>query len=538
MSLFAWTSLRPAWAVALLLTWPALPVPFAQAAESASLVVSQTPQPTRVKVVFEVDGQLLTRGTKAQAEGQRLELKAKGQFLYEELATPAAAGDALRYYEQAEAEIAVDGQPSQSALREDRRFVAVSPTESGFHALEGALTREELELIELPAGSQWVDQLLPGRTVKVGETWTHNDQLLAQLLNLSAVTINEVHSELKSIDQERQVAQLKLAGKILGYVAGVLTEVQLEGKYNVDLQKQRVTWLALGIHEQRAAGLTKPGLQVQARVRMLIEEAKPQQLTAETLNAVTLGAPGPTQLLEYQPPHGRFTLMHDRRWYVLSIRPELIVMQMVDDGQLIAQCNLRALPPQGSGEATTLSRFQEEIRSALGSAAQQIIDSNESQQPNGIRQLRVSVVGQVANAPVHWIYYQLTDASRQLVTCVFTMSGQNVERFGAEDIALIGSLTLNPPEATAPAEGQDVARRAAHTPNDRSGKSCPNAARLGAEPPALAAAVRRARLRGGLAGVPSFLRPDLWWTAARHDDGWEHWEDDPGLDEQGQPLGG
>ena len=112
--------------------------------------------------------------------------------------------------------------------------------------------------------------------------------------------------------------------------------------------------------------------------------------------------------------------MHDRRWHVLSVRPELIVMQMIDDGQLIAQCNLRSLPATRRGEATSLSHFQEEIRTALGSAAQQIIDSNESMQPNGVRQLRVSVVGQVANAPVHWIYYQLTDSSRQLADlCVY-----------------------------------------------------------------------------------------------------------------------
>ncbi len=151
--------------------------------------------------------------------------------------------------------------------------------------------------------------------------------------------------------------------------------------------------------------------------------------------------------------------MHDRRWHVLSIRPELIVMQFVEDGQLIAQCNLRSLPSRGSSEAVSLSQFQEEIRLALGSAAQQIIDSNESLQPNGVRQLRVSVVGEVAKAPVHWIYYQLTDSSRQLLTCVFTMSGQNVERFGSEDVSFISSLTLNPPEVDAVDEDKEVAQR-------------------------------------------------------------------------------
>ena len=234
---------------------------------------------------MEVDGHLLTRATKDQAEGQQLELKAKGQFLYEERVVDrfVRRGPALlrtgRGRDRRRPSAESVGLARRSSFYRRRREV----NEGGFRSLQGALTREELELIELPGGSQWVDHLLPGRDVKVGETWTHDDQLIAQLLNLSAVTINEVNSELKAIDEEQHVAQLTLSGKTLGYVAGVLTEIQLQGKYNFDLQKQRVTWLALGIQEQRAAGLTKPGLQVEARVRMLIEEAEPQHLTSRDL---------------------------------------------------------------------------------------------------------------------------------------------------------------------------------------------------------------------------------------------------------------
>ncbi len=293
MSLPAWTSSRAAGAVILCLVSFTAQPHSARAAESVALTAPDTFQPTRVKVVFEVDGQLLTRKSEAHPEGQSLPMRAKGQFLYEERVTPRTAGEALRYYETAAAEIAVDRQPIQSVLREDRRFVAASPQapESGFRSLQGPFTREELELIELPGGSQWIDQLLPGRTVKVGETWAHDDALLAHLLNLSAVTINEVSSELKKVDENQQIAQLTLAGKVLGYVAGVLTEIQLQGKYNVDLAHQRVSWLALGIQEQRAAGLTKPGLEVQARVRMLIEPTTPQHLTAETLQSIVKSAP-------------------------------------------------------------------------------------------------------------------------------------------------------------------------------------------------------------------------------------------------------
>ncbi len=40
-----------------------------------------------------------------------------------------------------------------------------------------------------------------------------------------------------------------------------------------------------------------------------------------------------------------------------------------------------------------------------------------------------------------------------------------------------------------------------------------------------------------LADVPPAFRPDLVWTAAHHDDGWQQWEDHPELDERGWPIG-
>jgi hypothetical protein len=137
-------------------------------------------------------------------------------------------------------------------------------------------------------------------------------------------------------------------------------------------------------------------------------------------------------------------------------------MRLIDDGQLIAQCNLHTVPVQGGAVPISLGQFQTEIRTALGSAAQQMVDSAESMQPNGVRQLRVCVVGKVAEAPVQWIYYQLTGADRQSLTCVFTMSGEDIEQFGAEDMTLVSNITLHPPTGDPrdqAKDAKDVAQR-------------------------------------------------------------------------------
>jgi hypothetical protein len=419
-----------------------------RAEQPVSLAAAKVLPTTRIKVVFEVDGQLFAGpdlSSAPDASSRPQDLKAKGEFLYEERLAQEHGGRALRYYEQAEAELAIGGQSRRSSLRQDRRLVALDSRatlgESGFWSLEGPLTREELELIELPGSSHLVNQLLPAHKVTSGATWSHDDSILAQLLNLSGITVNEVSSQLKRVDTDRGTAHLTINGKVLGYASGVVTEIKLEGKYIADLRQQRVTWLALSIHEQRSPGVTKPGLDVQSRLRMLIEPFAATHLTAESLKGVRSAGPAATTLLEYQPAHRRFTLLHDRRWLVFGEQPDLTIMRLIEDGQVIAQCNLRSLAPQ-PGYKASLSQFQEEIRAALGAAAQEIVDADETVQSNGVRQLRVSIVGEVASAPIQWIYHQLTDVQGQVLTCVFTMSGENVERFGSEDTTLVSSVVF------------------------------------------------------------------------------------------------
>lgn len=429
-----------------------------KAGQSIRLAPTDSPSPALVKVVFEVDGKLLDKPEKSTAETPEHALKALGNYLYEERILDIKTRQSARFYQQASSEISIDRRPHQLQLREDRKYVIMEPDRRGsvFRSPQGPLLRPELELIEVPGGSNLVDQLLPGREVALGETWTHSEDLLARLLNLDSVSVNDVTSELIAIEQDQ--AKISLSGKLVGSTAGVITELDLKAKYNVDLGQSRVVWLAMGIGESRAPGLMQPGLRVQARVRMLVEPGSTPHLTPESLDPVVAGEGPRGDLLEYQPESGRFLLTHDRRWHLYSERPELTVLRLIENDQLVAQCNVRALTGLADGQSVTLAQFQAEIRKALGSAAQQIVDARESTMPNGLRQLRVAVVGQVANTPIQWIYYQINDQQQHRLTCVFTMSGEAVSRFGTEDLTIVDSIRLL--DQTTPAETAAVEEEA------------------------------------------------------------------------------
>lgn len=418
-------------AVSLLVSRPA------SASEPIALTPGNTRE-TRVKVVFEVNGKLAPLGSsRAQP------LKAVGEFLYDEQIVDSGPREALRYYHQAGAEVAVNDMPLSVQLRPDRRLILANPAsaELKFRALEGLLTRSEMDLIELPAGSHLVDQLLPGRNVPLGESWSHDDALLAQLLNLDSVTTNDVKTQLKSIDQG--IAQLESAGEVTGMVAGASTEIQVQAKLSFDIEKGYVTWVALGLDENRKAGLVLPGLEAKSRVRLLREAATSTHLDDSVRTMLPTVRSGP-KLLEFQPDSRAYLLTLDPRWHVFSQQQDLVVLRMVDQGRVLAQCNLRNLPPLPVGKQLELPEFQTDVRDALGSAARQIVDAREGALPNNLRQLRVSVVGEAAGLPIHWVYYHIDDADNNRVSCVFTMRAEDAEAFAGGDLTLVSGLTLAP----------------------------------------------------------------------------------------------
>jgi len=113
-----------------------------------------------------------------------------------------------------------------------------------------------------------------------------------------------------------------------------------------------------------------------------------------------------------------------------------------------------SLAPSSEGPPVQLAEFQQEIRRALGTSATQVVDSREMDLTPEIRALRIVVAGQVSEVPIQWIYYHLTHSSGRRVSCVFTMSAEELERFGGEDLEIAGSiLFLDPgPNAEATAE--------------------------------------------------------------------------------------
>jgi hypothetical protein len=396
---------------------------------------------TQVRVVIEVEGEL-----KANADGkevQRLPLSVTSEQQYAQRRVGSESD--VRFYKLAEAKIRLGKVDLAHELRSERKHVVVAPTGDRptiFSPL-GPLTREELELLETPASLTSLAELLPADRIAVGTTWDMDDKTLARMLCLDIVHQSAVTCKLVNV--EDGIATVSMSGKGSGSVEGVSSDVELIAKYNFDLKRGAITWLALAIRENRAVGHAQPGFETVTKLRLVSAPADPPaELSDVSLVGLTM-TPGPGErLLELKSERGGYELLHDRRWRVMVDRHDTAIMRLVDLGDLIAQCNVSKLAKLPKGEQLTLEGFQADVEKTLGKNFGQVVEASQQVTEMGVRVLRVVVSGNASDLPMQWCYYHLSDEQGNRVSLVMTMEANLVERFPTADRELISGFRFLP----------------------------------------------------------------------------------------------
>ena len=428
----------------------------ANATETFSLKSKCNPGDTvQVKTVLELSGHLKIRSD-AKKPAQ-LPITLTAQLLYDEKTleadtTGGVNARSVRYYHQAGADIEVAGEKETPELGDDRHIVVAEATDKEVTCFspQGALTREQLDLLEISSNSLIADRLLPEKEVGIGDTWPCEADVLTQLLHLEAVEKADVQCMLAEVVDGK--AKLDLSGEVVGAAGGVETEIKLRGKAQFDMSKRRVTWLALVIDEDRGIGHAAPGFKVTARLRTLIAPTeKPFVLSDEAFNGLSLASGDGSTLVDFASAGG-FHLTHDRRWQVTMDRQNVTILRLVDRGNLVAQCNVSTLPKLSAGKQVTMDAYQKDIHRALGDRFEQFVEATETPDSEGLRILRVVAVGVVSEVPIQWTYYLIGDAEGRQASVAFTIESKLVEQFARDDRSLISSFRFVEPEEGQPAK--------------------------------------------------------------------------------------
>jgi hypothetical protein len=243
-----------------------------------------------------------------------------------------------------------------------------------------------------------------------------------------------------------QVADIAAAGNVSGAAGGIATEIELKIKFKFNLSDARITDFAMLIKEKRAVGHIGPGLDTVAKILMKITPlANSRAITPEVLARQPKDATPELLALNYTPKHGRFRFDYERRWYITGDEPKLAVLRLLDRGELVAQCNVSALP--AVTKPVELAEFQRDIERTLGKNFGQWISAVQTTNDAGYVVYRVVVHGTVGQLPIEWIYYLVQDRQGRRVSLAFTYQESLKERFAGADQGVIAALRLTEPQA-------------------------------------------------------------------------------------------
>jgi hypothetical protein len=206
-------------------------------------------------------------------------------------------------------------------------------------------------------------------------------------------------------------------------------------------KRQQVGALSLVIKQQRAPGHAAAGLNVTARLKLTVEPRQTSQHLKSIESAPSAAANPAELLLVHQSTAGGYRILCDRRWHVMRDDTESAVLRFVNRGELVAQCNIAALPRVKAEQPTTLAEFQRDVERSLGEHFKRFDRVAETGNEHEGKTLRVTASGIVSELPIEWHYYLRIDPQGRRVALTFTLEQSLAERFEAADETLVESLT-------------------------------------------------------------------------------------------------
>jgi hypothetical protein len=417
--------------------------------------------------VFQVMTQVRTQGklTTPAGSGQTrdLALESTAQFAFRERRLPPAGRDAaafraLREFDVARMQATVEKEPTHLALPEASRLVVAAGQREGIlsYSLRTLLTRDLVDLLNLPADPLALSALLPSTPVGVGEEWAVPEWAAQMFAGIEAVETARLMGRLLAV--EEGIARLELRGAVQGLQEGTRTTITIEAEATFDVAAQHLRGARVVSRIQSDIGAVTPG--IDAAVTVQVERRVAPQaggITDTLVESIPLDPPPEALKLTFDAAPWKARLRHDRHWYVfhavLDAPPKVVILRLVERGSLICQCNFSPIPDAPPGEHTPLGEYERDIRTALGKALRGITRQEVTSLPEGRTLVEVVAEGEVEVAgkgrdgasavvviPMEWHYYIIADPRGRQMSFVFAVEKALVEQLAGRDRELVTSL--------------------------------------------------------------------------------------------------
>lgn len=363
--------------------------------------------------------------------------------------TDAESFRSVREYEQTQADIDAGGQKSTSTLGNHLKLMVAQGRSDGIelYSLGGTLTSNELDLVRSPADSLALIALLPAKEVSIGDKWTSPTWAFQMLAALDAVVKGELTCTLVSV--EKQVARIKVDGKLEGAALSAVSEITVSGFYEYDLGLKSITQCDFTQVEKRGLGPVSPAFEFTARVRLLRRPAQlPGKLADQKLidSAVNDGAPS-TRFLRFESPWN-IGFEYPRHWHLWKIHDKAAIFRLIDEGNFVAQCDLAPIAPAKAGDHLPETDFKRDINQALGARIKALGAGEVISSPDRRYVYRLAATGAEGERPLTWIFYLIADPSGRQATLSVTVDTPLLETLANRERELLNTVRFGPTPAS------------------------------------------------------------------------------------------
>lgn len=353
-----------------------------------------------------------------------------------------------RLVESAETVLGGQIRGGKHSLSPDRkRFLVDIHDELVRHgSLDGALTRQELEALTMPADGITLWTLLPRAEVMVGDTYPL-DNLAAKSLSLfDSIAVNGATGKVTKLDDG--TVEIELSGEIRGAVLGAEGKMTIQGRLTFNRNEGFVDFLRLERDESRRPGNVEAGLEIHSKLevrRFVMPEVVPE-LADKADENWPKSIDSKYLTLEWKEPSGLFKMTHDRDWHVTwSDTRESVIKRVDKGGSVIAQCNLKKGTPVQPGRHQDPQQFREDVQNGLGNQFRRFFGEGvlERTEEEGFG-YKLAVEGVIQDLPVAWYYYLMasSDGNQYLATVTTMLSEtQSAQKTG---LALVETLRWIP----------------------------------------------------------------------------------------------
>jgi hypothetical protein len=386
-----------------------------------------------------------------QQEGKpvKLKLSATAEHRYRErvlAAHPygAGIGKAARFYDDARATITVDGNASPRGLRAERRLTVAQRQSDTLlcYSPQGPLTREELETVSEHFDTLALAGLLPGKEVKVGETWTVSNPAVQSLCLFEGLIANELTGKLTEV--KGGTATFTVEGTARGIELGAQAKLTITATGRYDVATKHITALTWKQKDERDQGPASPAVNAETTVtvtRQMIEE--PKELSDVALVSVpqAYDVPEPLKLLTVRDGKGRFELACARDWQVVGQTDAHLVLRLLDRGDFVAQATVTPWQKAEPGKHAEVKEFRDQMLSSPGWQPEEVMQEGElPKQASGRFVYRVVARGEMDGVKVVQSFFLVAGPKGDQAVVAFTLKQAQVTKLGVRDLLLVDGL--------------------------------------------------------------------------------------------------